>query len=42
MAKLFEAFTTDELNSLVLNLANQLNVDTSFIRKSMQRLTGAS
>ena len=40
--ELIEAFSTDELNSLVLNLANQLNVDTSFIRKSMQRLTGAS
>jgi len=40
--ELIEAFSTDELNSLVLNLANQLNVDTSFIRNSMQRLTGAS
>ena len=40
--ELIEAFTTEELNRLVLNLANQLNVDTSFIRKSMQRLTGAS
>ena len=41
-AELIGALTDQELNSLVLNLANQLNVDTSFIRKSMQRLTGAS